>query len=261
MRLIRRLVVVSFLGFVGCSSPGLRQVSEVVGLSDAVLPAAVSVDVVCDGSGRACSPDRLRAVLDWVLVDVAERPGSELRLFALGNDLGSTLLLGTVSSFASPRPGVAAVRAHHEVFRATAVSQLLTAATPIWRMQHRASPIAEVVAAASAYPSQGIRVVVLLSDLWQESPLGHQECDPLPTAAQWTARTKGLFARLKGSTVIVAYASPLEPVDNRRCPNTNKRYDQLVAIWTQAVTASGARISIYPDAIPQSLRSLLGGDQ
>jgi hypothetical protein len=102
-------------------------------------------------------------------------------------------------------------------------------------------------------------VVVLVSDLRQESALGHFECAMLPSVSSWTTRTKTMFSPLQGTTVLVAFASPLEPVSGLRCALTNERYEQVVTLWNSALTARGTTVKIYPDAIPDSLESFNGG--
>jgi hypothetical protein len=167
-----------------------------------------------------------------------------------------------VTSTAPPSAAAAAVRSHQERFRATALEHLRTAASSLWQSRHHASPIAETIGAVGRFPATGRRIIVLLSDLRQESAglgngLGHFECGPLPSVHAWTDRTKSLFSPLRGSTILIAFASPLEPVAGARCASVNERYDQVVALWTGALTARGAKVIVSADAITQPLRSFL----
>jgi len=239
----------------------LQHAAQLAGLTDPPPPAPITVSVLADASSRACTPERLRTILTWALTTVAEHPGSSIRLFGLGHDLTSTTLLGEQTSTPSPSPAVAAINAHRERFRTTALEALTTAARPLWTERNQASPIAEGLAAIAQFPTAHQHVMLVLSDLRQESGLGHFECGPFPSPAAWTQRTKSLFAHLRGATVIVAFASPLEPVTGQRCSSTNERYDQLITLWTAAITNSGARFSVFPDAPQGSLDQLLGGQQ
>src|SRR5258706_10135416 len=98
----RRFVVACAVGLMSCSSSGWRQTAEVIGFTDPANPTPVTAAVLIDGSSRAGSPERVSAVVSWALITVSERPGSVLRLFALGNDLGSTELLAQVTSTPPP---------------------------------------------------------------------------------------------------------------------------------------------------------------
>jgi hypothetical protein len=245
----------------GCSS-GLTQVSEVVGLSDPAPPSAITVDVLCDHSSAACQEGRLRLELLWGLDGIVDRPGSNLREFALGDDLASTKLLAEVTVTPSPNPSTSAVRAHQASFRTTALEHLMAAAGPLWKRAHRSSPIVETLGGVALYPAAKERIIVILSDLRQESAaFGNFECGALPSTPSWNARTKSLFAPLRGSQVFAAYVTPFEPVGQARCSSTNDRHTRLLDLWNSSLTSSGAKVVISADAINQPLSSFLGGAQ
>jgi hypothetical protein len=249
---------------IGCS-PGLRHIAEVAGLTDASPPSSVTVSLVCDASSTACSPERLHATLLWALDSVIARPGSSVRLFGLGSDLSSTRFLAEYTSTPSPSPAAARVKAHHTQSRTAALTTLEAAARPLWTLQQQASPIAEGLAAIATFPTTPLHAIVLLSDLREESgktsgSVGRFECAPLPSPVAWRQRTQSLFSRLRGTSIIVAYASPFEPVANQRCPITIERHRQLADLWMGALSGSGATLTIYPDA-PQAALDSFFGDQ
>lgn len=255
------LVVGVGLLFEGCSSSGVSRVPELLGFTDPTVPMVVA-DFICDSSSQACTSERLQSGLSWGLEDVAELYNIKVRLFGLGDDLGSTKLLAEVTSTSPASTAPAVVKAYQQQFRAKAREQLRVAALPLWQSRHRASPIAEALAAVARYPASDKRIIVLLSDLRQESGglnegMGHFECETLPSVPAWTERTKKLFSPLRGTAVLVSFASPLEPVAGGRCTFSAERYEEVVALWTGALTARGAKVIVSADAISQPLSSFL----
>lgn len=83
-----------------------------VGLTNTPAPAAVEIDVMCDYGGAPCSPERLRTIADAAFSRTALRPGSHVRLWWLGNSVGETSLLASVTIPASRGTSLRARDAH-----------------------------------------------------------------------------------------------------------------------------------------------------
>lgn len=251
------LLLVVCLVLAACTT--IRQTAETIGLTDPSAPPPLTVSIGCDISSVACSPEHLRDLLVWLLPAISARPSSVVRLFVLGDDLASTRLVAETHSMAPPSLAVAVVKSHAAAFVAATQEAFTTAMAGRWSQRRAASPIIEGLGAITTYPANGKKVVLLLTDLRQESPLGSFECNTLPRIASWQQQTKRALAHLTDATVIVAYASPLEPVSGGRCRPSNERYDRIVDLWTGALQARGARLTVFADTIPKPLESFIGG--
>lgn len=252
------VLLAACLGLAGCAK--VQQTSELLGLSDPSTPP-ITINIGCDVSSSACSPEHLRAVLPMLLPELSARHGSTLRLFVFGNDLSTTRLLVETRSTPPSNLTSAGVRAHASAFAKATEESFLQAMAGSWSQRRTASPIAEGLSGIATYPATGLTFHVLLTDLRQQSALGSFECAPLPTVDQWQARTKQVLAPVRGTTVLVAFASPFEPVSDGRCKPSMERYQAIVKLWTSALNAHGAQLHVFADGIPQPLSSYLGGAQ
>jgi hypothetical protein len=81
-------------------------VSGAVGLREEAASPAEMLDIVIDASdGSPASMSTVESTIRSVLTYAAERPGSEVRLWALGLELSDTRLLASVWSTAPKRRG------------------------------------------------------------------------------------------------------------------------------------------------------------
>jgi hypothetical protein len=240
----------------------LGVVSSAVGLGDVQqLPAEV-IDVVVDASdGSPGSLATVQATLDIALPYAAERPESELRLWALGLELADTRLLASVRSTAPKRRGERARRTEAQRFIDASRALLLQAARPIF--EHPAtkqSPIAEGIArvAYSRAPAGIHRRIIVITDAREVSggPLRLDfECDShLPDAKTFVAtlqRNALLAAHALDNTDVHFAFVALDAVPKRRCPVTLARAQQIELVWRAACGAAGATTVSFTTDGPQ----------
>jgi hypothetical protein len=228
----------------------LSSIAHGVGLAEDPLPPAELLDVVLDASeGSPASPTTLDATLTSTLPYAAARPGTLVRLWALGIDLAGTRLLATVQSAAPKRRGEHARKAEAQRFIETAKPLLLQAAVPVFeRAATKQSPIAEGIArvAYSAAPAGMQRHIIVITDAREVGGVLKVdfECGAVPEPVVFARRLQAnavLAPRtLTHTTIHVAYVA-LETVPKRRgCGVTLARAEKIEAAWRAAFTAAGA---------------------
>lgn len=218
-----------------------------VGICDQAPPSPIVVDIVCDASrGSSCTAETVRRSLDVVLLHIAQRPGSLVRLWALGTEVSDTALVGEQASTASARRGSKARKVYEERFVATAREYLEKSVEPFLNSPRKnRSPIAEGlsrVAIAGAPPGLG-RIVVLISDLREVSGFGDFECGRLPSPSELVSRFQRVQVLARGSLDGVCMFFTfvgVTPVDGNRCAMTLDRARRVEALWRAAAVAAGA---------------------
>lgn len=243
------LCVALVLGVGGCTSgddgPSWRSLCRNAGLCDTPPPSSELVDVLCDDSvGSTCTPEHLSATLTAVLGRVGTRPGSRVRLWMLGASVDATELIAeiTVPAPTGKTPKARVTEAAH--WQAHALEVFLASTNPAITQTRapKSSPIAEAIAKIALADSRGLgRELVLVTD-GRETSLSDFECGTLPTDDHWRARLKArrLLApgTLAGTSVTFSYLT-LPPI--RRCRLQVQREIRTRELWTQALTAAGAR--------------------
>lgn len=260
------LTIVPTLLITGCgqndASPSLLgSVSRAVGLAEEPLPPPELIDVVLDASeGSPASLATLEHTLNTTLPYAAARPGTSVRLWALGLELSDTRLLATVQSTAPKRRGERARKAEAQRFIETAKPFLLQAAQPVFeRAAKKQSPIAEGISrvAYSTAPAGVQRHLIIITDARQVGGVlkFDFECGKVPDPATFVERLQAnaILApkTLTNTTIHFAFVA-LEPVPKRRgCDVTLARAQKIESAWRAAFTAAGARAVSFTTELPQ----------
>lgn len=249
-------VIVNILSLVGCSGESagstdhLGVISRAVGLQEEAAKPAEMLDIVIDASdGSPGSMTTVETTLKSVLVYAADRPGSEIRLWALGLELSDTRLLASVQSTAPKRRGERARKNEAARFVDASLPYLLQAARPIFdHPAKKQSPIAEGISrvAYSRAPAGMHRKIITITDARQ---VGGQlkldfECDKkLPKVEAFVAdlHKQAMLTpdSLRDTEVHFAYVA-LGAIPKRGCQVTLARARHIESMWRAAFTAAGA---------------------
>ena len=225
----------------------MEDVAQEIGLKDPPAPPPVTVDILCDTSpGAPCTEATLLATIEVVLPQIAQRPGSTLRLWSMGETVADTSVIGSVTSTPPAKTTVQARKAHAERFLTTARSYLQKAAEPLFATHPRRSPIAETMSKVLLSTSSGTRHLVVITDAREVSDLSNFECGQLPKTEQWLKRLHDVRVLSPGSLrdthvafIHVEYAR----IDRERCPVTMQRIAQTNELWRAAFQSAGANSS------------------
>lgn len=249
-------VIVSILSLGGCSRENagstdhLGVISRVVGLQEEAAKPAEMLDIVIDASdGSPGSITTVETTLKSALTYAAERPGSVVRLWALGLELSDTRLLASVESTAPKRRGERARKNEAARFMDASLPYLLQAARPIFdHPAKKQSPIAEGISrvAYSRAPAGMHRQIITITDARQ---VGGQlkldfECDKkLPKVEAFVAdlHKQAMLTpdSLRDTDVHFAYVA-LGAIPKRGCQVTLARAQHIESMWRAAFTAAGA---------------------
>lgn len=218
---------------------------QVLGLCDEAPKPAEHVDVLCDPSvGSSCTRDRLGEVLDTVLAHVADKPGSAVRLWILGKDVGGTASVAEQVVPPAVRARGRAKEASAKRFEESARAFLLSAASASFQGPPvRRSPIAEALSKIALAEAAGVqRTSVAITDA-REVGVSDFECGILPSEERFLARLKerGLLepGSLSGVRVLFAFVRS-EAIPSRGCPVEVQREARIRALWTAALEGAGA---------------------
>jgi hypothetical protein len=221
-------------------------------LGRTTLPSPVVVSILVDSSpGSSGSEDTLASTLDVVLPFVADRPGSRVQVFVMGNYAEETRLTGLVRVGAPVKPSRAARAAFRTSFIASARSTLLSSALPFIREDRVRSPIlASIARVQLAVGAKEDHRLLVLSDLRESSEYCRCECQALPTSAVWQSRIRGLLPRGSlGSTRVYLTGVDLRPLASHLCPQPVERYRTLISLFATALTDADARYSVHTGVI------------
>lgn len=249
-------VIVNILSLGGCSRENaestdhLGVISRVVGLQEEAAKPAEMLDIVIDASdGSPGSITTVETTLKSALTYAAERPGSVVRVWALGLELSDTRLLASVESTAPKRRGERARKNEAARFMDASLPYLLQAARPIFdHPAKKQSPIAEGISrvAYSRAPTGMHRQIITITDARQ---VGGQlkldfECDKkLPKVEAFVAdlHKQAMLTpdSLRDTDVHFAYVA-LGAIPKRGCQVTLARAQHIESMWRAAFTAAGA---------------------
>lgn len=249
-------VIVSILTLGGCSRENagstdhLGVISSAVGLQEEAAKSAEMLDIVIDASdGSPGSMTTVETTLKSALTYAADRPGSVVRLWALGLELSDTRLLASVESTAPKRRGERARKNEAARFIDASLPYLLQAARPIFdHPAKKQSPIAEGISrvAYSRAPAGMHRRIITITDARQ---VGGQlkldfECDmKLPKVEAFVAdlHKQAMLTpdSLRDTDVHFAYVA-LGAIPKRGCQVTLARAQHIESMWRAAFTAAGA---------------------
>jgi hypothetical protein len=225
-------------------------VSGAVGLGEPPAKPAEMLDIVIDASdGSPSSMTTVESTINAALKYSADRPGTEVRLWALGLELSDTRLLASVRSTAPKRRGERARRNEAARFIDASLPYLLQAARPIFdHPAKKQSPIAEGISrvAYSRAPAGMHRKIITITDARE---VGGQlridlECDKkLPTVEAFVAalHKQAMLTpdSLRDTDVHFAYVA-LGAIPKRGCRVTLARAQHIESMWRAAFTAAGA---------------------
>jgi hypothetical protein len=244
--------------------------SRAIGLADPPPPPSLAIDVVCDASkDSTCATGSLDATLAAMLPAVAERPGSELRLFMVGPDLASTQLVATVRNAEKASANANSAKTAKARFVDASRSSVMTAAQPYLAGNSKGgSPIAEALTLiAMAAVRTDSRIICVISDAREVSAIGGDfECDdPLPTPQGFTKalqRERVLPpGSLAGVRVFFTYLA-ITPIHRKEkgCVETLGRLAQMKDLWTAAIEAAGGTTQFDTGAIDPATIAPKKGD-
>lgn len=239
----------------------LTVVTKAIGLAEEPLPDAELVDLVLDASeGSPASLVTAEAAIDGALTYAAARPGTRVRVWALGMEVADTTMLTFVESTAPKRRGERARIVEAQRFIAASKPVLMQAILPVFdRPAKKQSPIAEGLSkvAYSRAPRGMQRHIVLITDARQVGGVlkFDFECGNVPDPATFVERLQKhvILApdTLPNTTVHFAYVA-LEAVPKRPgCSVTLARAKAIETAWRAAVTAAGATEVFFTTDAPQ----------
>jgi len=231
---------------IGSACDRATRTCEQVGVCDEPAKPAELVDLVCDASQwSSCNATTLPKTLDIALQRLADRPGSRIRLWFLGETAANTSIVGEQTIAPIPRGNERARKAKLAAILSTAKEMLLAGARE--RLEAppvRRSPLAEAIAKIALAESGGLpRRLILVTDAREVTSDNDFECRLLPSDAQFLAalRRRSIFlpGQLAGIDVSLTYVVT-SPAAGRGCPITLERDMRVRALWKSALTAANA---------------------
>lgn len=249
-RVVQKLWLLAVVALPASGCLEIRAACEGIGVCDKPAPPALTVDVICDSSrGSTCTSEAIGETLDVILREMARRPGSTVRLWALASSVDGVVTVGNVTSPEMP-PADGARRAHEELFIKAARAQLVRAAEAAFARPPKQSPIADTIARVlMASSGDADRRLVLISDMREVGRFDF-ECGPLPSPPTFVKRLKDervlVQDGLKGVGVAFTYVG-VPPVDTRRCPVTIARARAIETLWRELVASAGGTVGRYTD--------------
>ena len=247
----------------------LTVVTKAIGLAEEPLPPAELIDLVLDASeGSPASLVTAETTTDRALTYAAARPGTRVRVWALGMELADTTMLASVESTAAKRRGERARAVEAQRFIAAAKPVLMQAILPIFdRPAKKQSPIAEGLSkvAYSRAPRGMRRHIVLVTDARQVGGVlkFDFECGNVPDPDSFVERLqKNVILApdtLTDTTVHFAFVA-LEAVPKRPgCSVTLARAQAIETAWRAAVAGAGATEVYFTTDAPQLQTSVAAG--
>ena len=242
------VTIITLLSLTGCGGDATHpSFFARIGLADPPPPQTITIDLAFDPSkDGTCTPAALDATLAATIPSIADRPGSELRLWMIGSDVASTKLVATVKGTVPITGNTATVKAAKARFVDATRASCMTAAQPyLVEPAKGGSPIAEALTTiAMASVHTDLRVFCVVSDARKVSVVGGDfECDdPLPNSGGFVktlhrARVlpPGSLAGVKVFFTFMAVTS----IHRKGCVETLDRLAQMRDLWTAAIEAAG----------------------
>jgi len=231
-------------------------------------PSPIAVDLVCDGSrGSTCSPRNYQSTMEVALRWASSRPGSVVRLWALGNTLGDTVIVGEQHVPKRTKSGSKARRAAERRFFDTAKEYFLKSAEPfLGSPAKRRSPLLEGLSKVAVAGNQSgyERHIVIVTDGREYSDFGDFECGSLPNPGHFVGQLheKSVLSpgMLAGNHIYFSFFTMGE-VDRRRCRVSMDRELRTQNLWRTACTRAGAFKVQFNSGIPRFEGSPEGSKQ
>lgn len=216
--------------------------------------------VLCDASQYStCDAETLRAALDSVVLPaVADRPGSRVRLYTLGEEV-TARLLATQETTAAAKLTLKAITKHELAWRHDALAFFTTAAAPLFQgTPAQRSKIAEALtrlASEDQLPNAD-RILLYIGDL-RETGIAKLECGLIPDPLEWRQRLDRARLlqpdTLTGVRVLFTNTSITTP-GNVQC-DTPARAQAIKELWRSAITRAGGTPEFFTNLPPSLERS------
>jgi hypothetical protein len=217
-------------------------------LCDPPPPETTTIDILCDLTAD-CTLENLRLTLDQYLRHCASRPGSILRLWMMGRSVSDATLVATADSSTAEakakkkRASSAQRFVDRELPRLVAAAQLAMA-----KPKPGASPIAETLTVVSwAEARTTTRIIIVITDARQVSPIADFECKALPDEDTWIralAANRSLTPHsLESVSVHFAFVG-VTPVAGRGCRVSLERETEIRELWRVAIARAGGTLDI-----------------
>lgn len=250
--LLRRLLILGLaLQLAACGGEGqpnaFIRTARAVGLADVPPPPPMTVDIVCDPTKNStCTAEALDATVAPALGVLADRPGSELRIFVLGPDLASTRLVLTLRVDAMKHGNANAGRTAKAKFIDTSRAYSAKVMQPYLAAPERGgSPLAEgLTYVAMTEARTKARAICVISDGRQVSAIGGDfECDdPLSTSKGFVKalqRERVLPAKSLTGIRVFFTCMTVTPIEREGCAETLERLAFIQELWSEAIGAAG----------------------
>lgn len=248
-------VLLLFPLLLGCDVPGT--VAVVRHTIAPPTPRPLAIDIVIDAGVGAATPEGVAATIASSIDAAVGRPGSTIRLFAVGQHrVSESRLLSRYEIPPPARPSRRMVLAHERKHRTLAASRLQAAARTLFEDRSRTQTrLAEAITiAALARNVSGDRVLVIESDL-RETSIADLECS-VPAVGDFTERLNraGLLPpdSLRGARIWLAHQRPND-VEGDRCAASVRHYADLTALWSMTLRRTGATV-VVTSGIPEVTR-------
>ena len=238
------VVTLSVLTLAACQGESSLILTD-LGLSDEPLKP-VTLDLLTDFSeGSSGSLGNVDSTLDRVLPFVAERPGSQVRLWILGSTVGETTLIASREVEGSKKHSPKARRAYVESFSRTTRELFLTAAEAALRFRQNRSPLLESLTKIgfAGSPGGAQRVIILITDSREFSNWADFECDNPPETESFLEKLHNESVlspgSLDGAQIYFSFTTMGE-IAKGRCRLTMARSAAIRSLWKSVLTAAGA---------------------
>lgn len=243
----------------GCGGDGgtVRRAAEATGIVDAAPLPPRTGDAVCDWTlGAPCTPERFRATVQAELSHLSTAPGSSLRAWGFGRDVGTCRPYTTVTVpevEGSDRERAVA----REAFVTATTDRVMTAMAPLFAEARASrSPILEAVTkvATTSAAGRGERAILALSEGLQSSvTVGDWEClpiEPVPTLLPRLTAARILEpGSLRGVALQFCFFDP-SVIDQQRCPSVIGRALTVTDTWRSLARHAGARSVTFSPGLP-----------
>lgn len=242
--IVRVLLVFAIASAVGgCEgNPTASDLCVAAELCEVEPPSAETIDVLCDLTpASSCDSDFNATTARAALEYLSTRPASHLRIWVMGTSapLRPSLEVEVPESRRQSATSRERERERWVDDQTRAVVTLTTGGTA----PARQSPIAETLTRIAAYPANGVRTVIVVTDMRERSSVGNLECGRLISSRRFEERldqhgllTPGSFS---GITVHFAFAVS-RPLADRRCPSSIAREQAIAELWSSALARAGA---------------------
>ena len=217
-------------------------------LCDPPPAETTTIDIICDLTAD-CTLEKLRLTLDQSLRHCASRPGSIVRLWMMGRSVSDATLVATADSSSAEAKAKKKRATSAQRFVDRALPRLVAAAQlAMARPKPGASPIAETLTVVSwAEARTTNRIIIVITDARQVSPIADFECKALPDEDTWIralAANRSLAPHsLESVSVHFAFVG-VTPVAGRACRVSLERETEIRELWRVAIARAGGTLDI-----------------